>query len=88
MAKIEYKAGVLDSPIATMGHVKGTAFDSRVYYKPSINRLVIRAKGVLRRSKAVVERNNRVAAAKPAKACKGLPMAKFRKCLREQMKKI
>ena len=78
----------MESPIATMGHVKGTAFDSRVYYKPSINRLVIRAKGVLRRSKAVVERNEKVAAAKPAKRCKGKPMAEFRKCLREQMKKL
>ena len=88
MAEIEYKAGVLDSPFTTMGHVKGTAFDSRVFYKPSINKLVIRTKGVLRRSKAVVDRNNKVASVKPAKACKGLPMAKFRKCLREQMKKI
>lgn len=84
----EYKAGVLESPISTMGHVKMTAFDSRPFYKPSINKIVIRTKGVLRRSKAVVDRNNKVASAKPAKACKGKPMAEFRKCLREQMKKI
>ena len=83
-----YKSGVLDSPISTMGHVKMTAFDSRPFYKPSINKIVIRTKGVLRRSKAVVDRNNKVATAKPAKACKGKPMAEFRKCLREEMKKI
>lgn len=79
----------------TPGHVVGTAFDSRVYYKPAINRLVIRSKGVLRTSKKVLERNEKVANTKPAKACakKGpgrtpTPMREFRKCLRAEMKKI
>jgi len=81
--------------VRTPGHVVGTAFDSRVYYKPSINRLVIRTKGVLRTSEKVLARNEAVARAKPAKACgrKGpggtrTPMREFRRCLREQMKKL
>jgi len=86
--KVEYVEGQLKSPVATLGHVKMTAFDSRPYYKPSINRLVIRTKGVLRRSQAVVNINNIVAKEKPAKACKGKGMSEFRKCLRERMKKI
>ena len=86
MAKIEYIEGQLESPVATLGHVKSTAFDSRVYYKPSINRLVVRTKGVLRKSKAVSNINDIIAKEKPAKKCKGLSMTDFRKCLREKTK--
>jgi hypothetical protein len=35
----------------------------------------------------VIARNEKVAAAKPAAKCKGLPWEKFVACLSEQMKK-
>lgn len=58
----------------------------RVYYKPSIGKIVFRAAGVMRRSEKVVAINKKFATIKPSVACKGRPWKKFVKCLREQLK--
>ena len=62
----------------------------RVYYKPSMGKIIFRAAGVMRRSEKVVAINEKLATAstKPATACKGKPWKEFVKCLRKQMKSI
>jgi len=62
-----------------------TPFGTKVYYKPALGKVVFRKPGVLRRSTRVLERNRKVAAAKPASGCKGLEWKKFVTCLREKM---
>ena len=62
--------------VRTPGHRVGTVFDSFPYYKPSINRIVIRSKGVNRTSEKVKKINEKVADAKPA-------IAAHRKCLED-----
>jgi len=68
-----------------------TPVGAKAYYKPSIGKMVLRKPGVLRRSERVLERNRKVAAAKPASACKGIASTKgwkgFVACLREKMPK-
>jgi len=76
---IRIKAQYLRRTMPTMADVW------RVYVKPSMDgRLVIRKKGVIRRSERVIERNRRFAQAKIASACKGRRWKQFVSCLREQ----
>ena len=72
----------------TPGRVRNLLGVARIYYKPSLGKFVIRKPGVNRRSEKVIARNQKVAAAKPAKACAGKAWNDFVKCLREQMKKV
>ena len=58
------------------------------YYSPVRNKLIGRMPGVNRSSEAVLARNARVAAAKPASGCAGLGYKGFLKCLSEAMKRI
>lgn len=59
----------------------------KVYVKPSMDgRLIIRKRGVTRRSERVLERNRMFANAKLASACKGKPWKQFVSCLREEAK--
>jgi hypothetical protein len=66
-----------------------TPFGTKVYYKPTLGKVVFRKPGVLRRSDKVLDRNKKVATAKPAAACKGIAATKgwkgFVACLREKM---
>ena len=72
----------------TPGRVVNTPYGTRVYYKPTLRKVIFRKPGVHRRSEKVIARNEKVAAAKPAAKCKGLPWDKFVVCLSEQMKKV
>jgi hypothetical protein len=69
-----------------------TPVGAKAFYKPTLGKLILRKPGVLRRSEKVIARNEKVAAAKPAAACKGIAAEKgwkkFVTCLREQMKKV
>ncbi len=57
----------------------------RAYIKPSMDgRIILRKRGVIRRSEKVLERNRRFGEAKIATECKGLPWKQFVSCLREQ----
>ena len=60
----------------------------RIFYKPSLGKVVHRAAGVMRRSKKVIRINEKVAGAPPAPKCKGLPWKEFTKCLRKEMKTL
>ncbi|MEM2187768.1 MAG: hypothetical protein QW692_00115 [Nitrososphaerota archaeon] len=71
----------------TRGKVINTPYGTRVYYKPTLGKIVFRKPGVIRRSDKVIDRNRKVAAAKPASKCKGLPWDKFVVCLRQNMPK-
>ena len=71
----------------TYGHVKQNAFSNRIYFKPSLRHAVIRHPGVLRRSDAVLKRNEAIRASPPATKCKGLPWDEFVACLSREMKK-
>jgi len=74
----------------TYGHVRQTATQNRIYWKPSLRRWIIRTPGVIRSSDKVLERNKKVRANPPATKCAGLSFAdgSFQKCLREQMLKL
>lgn len=73
----------------TAGRVRGTAIPgTRVYYKPSLRKIVFRPTNVIRSSEKVIERNKRFAAKKPAVGCKGKPWQQFVKCLSEEAKKV
>jgi hypothetical protein len=57
----------------------------KIYTKPSMDgAIIIRKRGVIRRSEKVKAINRKLAAAKPARACKGKPWKEFVSCLREQ----
>jgi len=71
----------------TPGKVVNTPYGTRVYYKPTLRKIVMRKPGVHRRSEKVIQRNLQVAAKKPATKCKGLPWDKFVVCLSENMRK-
>jgi hypothetical protein len=62
-----------------------TPFGTKVYYKPSLGKVVFRKPGVIRRSTKVIERNKKVAASPPAGKCKGLAWKQFVACLRKEM---
>jgi hypothetical protein len=72
---------------ATRGRVRGTAIPgTRVYYKPSLRKIVFRPSNVIRSSEKVIEINKKFAAIKPATACKGKPWDEFIACLSKQLK--
>lgn len=71
----------------TYGHVKQNAFANRLYNKPSLRHLVIRHPGVIRKSDAVLARNEKVRASPPAAKCKGLLWDEFVTCLSREMPK-
>lgn len=76
---------------ATRGRVRGTAIPgTRVYYKPSLRKIVFRPSNVIRSSEKVIAINKKLRAAptKPATACKGKPWDEFVACLSEELKKI
>lgn len=76
---------------ATRGRTRITSIPgTRVYYKPSLGKVVFRPTNVIRSSLKVIERNKRLRAApiKPATKCKGKPWREFIACLSEEMKKI
>jgi len=77
----------------TYGSKKATVFANSMYYKPALKKVVIRHPGVLRRSERVLDRNRRVATAKPAAKCGGTkenpkPLSEFLACLSEEMKRV
>jgi hypothetical protein len=60
----------------------------KIYTKPSMDgAIIIRKRGVIRKSEKVKAINRKLAAAKPAHACKGKPWKQFVSCLREQTSK-
>lgn len=69
----------------TAGHAN-TPFGTKVYYKPSLGKVVFRKPGVLRRSMRVLAINDKVAANPPATRCAGRPWKSFVSCLRREMK--
>jgi len=72
---------------ATRGRVRGTAIPgTRVYYKPSLRKIVFRPTNVIRSSDRVIAVNEKFAAIKPASACKGKPWMEFVDCLSKQLK--
>lgn len=70
---------------ATAGRVRNMLGISRVYYKPSLGKIVIRKPGVIRRSEAVLARNRKVRDNPPAGKCKGKPWPEFVSCLAANM---
>ena len=63
---------------------------TRIFFRPTMRKLIYRKANVYRRSEAVKARNKKLqdAAIKPATACKGKPWDDFVKCLKTEMKKI
>jgi len=73
--------------IPTPGRVHHIGQYVRFYYKPALQKVVIRKSGVLRKSAKVLAINKKFAEIKPAAACKGQrPWHKFVMCLSEQLK--
>jgi len=69
-----------------------TPYGVKVYYKPSMGRIIFRKPGVLRRSERVLAVNKQLEALRedpnhPAKKCKGKPWREFVKCLKREMDK-
>ena len=76
---------------ATAGRVRGTSIPgTRVFYRPSLGKIVFRPTNVIRSSTKVIERNKKLIAkeVKPATACKGKPWKEFIKCLSTKMKEL
>jgi hypothetical protein len=76
---------------ATRGRVRGTSIPgTRVYFKPSMGKVIFRPTNVIRSSKKVTAINEKLIAAptKPATACKGKPWKEFVACLSKKMKEI
>jgi len=71
----------------TPGKVRNVLGIARIYFKPSLGKLIIRKSGVLRTSEAVLSRNEKVRASPPATKCKGLHMydGSFQACLAREM---
>jgi len=77
----------------TEGRVRQTAYNNRVYYKPSLRKPVIRAKNVVRTSADVLAINKILedlagTEKHPSYICGGLPWKERIKCLRKEMKKV
>jgi len=86
-----YTDRTLPATIETRGRVKQTAFDNRVYYKPSLGKPVIRTKRVRRRSANVVDINKQLESLRdspehPSRVCGGLPWDERIRCLKAKMK--
>jgi hypothetical protein len=76
---------------ATAGKVRGTSIPgTRVFFRPSMGKVIFRPTNVIRSSTRVIERNKRLIAApvKPATKCKGKPWKEFIACLSKEMKAI
>jgi len=82
--------------MASLGRTYGrpnTPFGSKVYYKPSMGRIIFRIPGVVRRSEKVLAINAKLEAVAgtpdaPATKCKGKPWREFVKCLKYEMKRL
>jgi hypothetical protein len=61
---------------------------TRIYFKPSMPKMIYRKAGVIRKSDKVIARNEKVAKNPPASKCKGKPWKEFVKCLSAEMKKV
>jgi len=83
--------------MARLGRTYGrpnTPWGTKVYFKPSMGRVIGRKPGVVRRSEYVLKINEQLEALKgspehPATKCKGKPggWKEFISCLRAEMKK-
>jgi len=73
----------------TGGHVfnmGAVAPGTRIYFKPSMPKMIYRKAGVIRRSDTVLAVNKHFAGIKPSTACKGKPWREFVKCLGKELK--
>ncbi|MFH1483336.1 MAG: hypothetical protein ABIG98_03670 [Chloroflexota bacterium] len=74
---------------ATAGRVRGTSIPgTRVFYRPSLGKIVFRPTNVIRSSDKVIARNEKFAAAKIATRCKGRGWKEFVACLSVEGKKV
>ncbi len=79
---------------ATAGRVRGTAIPgTRVFYRPSLGKIVFRPINVIRSSIKVLARNKKLEDLRgtekvPSKICKGKSWKDFVYCLKVEMKKI
>lgn len=64
--------------------VKHTAFNHRLYYKPSLGKVLFRTKDVDRTKQAVIERNKLFKEKMPSVvvSCRGRPWPEFVACLK------
>jgi hypothetical protein len=75
----------------TRGRTRVTAIPgTRVYYKPSLGKVVFRPTNVIRKSLKVIDHNTKLRALKdspdhPVKKCKGKPWPEFISCLTKEM---
>jgi len=78
---------------ATRGRTRITSIPgTRVFYKPSLGKVVFRPINVIRSSEHVVKINMQLEALRgrdehPAKKCKGKPWREFISCLKDEMKR-
>ena len=76
----------------TAGRVRGSAIPGvRVYYKPSLRKVVFRPNNVIRSSDYVLKINSQLEALRdkpehPVRKCKGKPWNEFIACLKKEMK--
>lgn len=91
VTRAKYKTKRAGPAETTVGKVKQSAFNNRVYYKPSLAKPVIRSKGVTRISEDVRAINAQLEALAnkpehPSFACGGLSWRERIACLKKQMK--
>lgn len=79
---------------ATAGHTRITSIPgTRVFYRPSMGKVIFRPINVIRSSTAVLAINKKLEDVRgtpraPATICKGRPWKPFVSCLRTEMKKL
>jgi hypothetical protein len=79
---------------ATRGRVRGTSIPgTRVFYRPSLGKVVFRPTNVIRSSDKVLAINAKLAAVRgtdraPARQCKGKPWREFVDCLKDAMRSV
>ena len=79
---------------ATAGRVRGTSVPgTRIFYRPSLGKIVFRPTNVIRSSDKVLARNEKLARLRgtgnaPPSKCKGRGWKEFVSCLKTEMKKI
>lgn len=76
----------------TLGN-PNTPVGVKVFYRPTMGKLILRKPGVYRRSKKVLKINEQLEAVAgkptaPATKCKGRPWKDFVKCLKKEMKAL
>ena len=91
VTRVKYKTTIAGPSEQTPGKVKQSAFANRVYYKPSLRKVVIRHPGVLRVSEDVRKINEQLRALAgkpqhPSVQCGGMSWAERIKCLKVKMK--